>query len=93
VLVDRRIRAALLFCLTGNVDGCCNALVLVVCTDQPQQVLLLPAVADSADGACRLCRSPNHIPGANVATYYGQRASPGGLIISEATAICPEAHG
>jgi hypothetical protein len=38
-------------------------------------------------------RSPNHLPGANVATYYGQRASHGGLIISEATAICPEAHG
>lgn len=27
------------------------------------------------------------------AEYYGQRASPGGLLISEATCICPEGHG
>ncbi|WIA16671.1 hypothetical protein OEZ86_008141 [Tetradesmus obliquus] len=39
------------------------------------------------------CRAPNNVPAPIMATYYGQRASEGGLIISEATAICPEAHG
>jgi hypothetical protein len=39
------------------------------------------------------CRAPNNVPAPIMATYYGQRASAGGLIISEATAICPEAHG
>lgn len=39
------------------------------------------------------CRSPNNVPTSEVASYYGQRASPGGLIISEATAIAQDAHG
>lgn len=39
------------------------------------------------------CRAPGNVPSQVMATYYGQRASRGGLIISEATAICPEAHG
>ncbi|KAF6263436.1 putative 12-oxophytodienoic acid reductase [Scenedesmus sp. NREL 46B-D3] len=39
------------------------------------------------------CRAPDNVPAPVMATYYGQRASAGGLIISEATAICPEAHG
>lgn len=32
-------------------------------------------------------RSPEHIPTEIVAQYYGQRASKGGLLISEATLI------
>jgi len=39
------------------------------------------------------CRAPNNVPVPEMALYYGQRASQVGLIISEATAICPEAHG
>eukprot|EP00878_Enallax_costatus_P005226 GHUV01005492.1.p1 GENE.GHUV01005492.1~~GHUV01005492.1.p1 ORF type:complete len:420 (+),score=69.73 GHUV01005492.1:216-1475(+) len=39
------------------------------------------------------CRAPDSIPSAVMATYYGQRASNGGLIIAEATAICPEGRG
>jgi N-ethylmaleimide reductase len=36
---------------------------------------------------------PGDIPGALMRTYYGQRASEGGLIISEATNISPSARG
>eukprot|EP00775_Hariotina_reticulata_P009807 gene9807-9965_t len=39
------------------------------------------------------CRAPNNVPVPDMATYYGQRATPGGLIISEATVICPEGRG
>eukprot|EP00882_Tetradesmus_deserticola_P013553 GHRQ01014389.1.p1 GENE.GHRQ01014389.1~~GHRQ01014389.1.p1 ORF type:complete len:187 (+),score=43.90 GHRQ01014389.1:193-753(+) len=39
------------------------------------------------------CRAPNNVPVPVMATYYGQRATPGGLIITEATAICQEGHG
>eukprot|EP00879_Flechtneria_rotunda_P030841 GHRR01033533.1.p1 GENE.GHRR01033533.1~~GHRR01033533.1.p1 ORF type:complete len:354 (+),score=113.72 GHRR01033533.1:2089-3150(+) len=39
------------------------------------------------------CRAPNNIPSPQMAVYYGQRATPGGLIISEATAITPEGQG
>jgi len=38
-------------------------------------------------------RSPNHIPGELVSTYYEQRASKGGLLITEATFIAEEAGG
>ena len=34
-------------------------------------------------------RSPNHVPTDIVGTYYEQRASPGGLLISEGTLISP----
>lgn len=33
------------------------------------------------------------MPVPDMATYYGQRASQGGLIISEGTVISPEARG
>lgn len=36
---------------------------------------------------------PGNIPVALNATYYGQRATPGGLIIAEATQISPEGQG
>ena len=38
-------------------------------------------------------RSDDHVPQDRVATYYGQRASPGGLLITEATFIALEAGG
>lgn len=38
-------------------------------------------------------RAPNHIPVERHATYYGQRATKGGLLITEATYIAPEAGG
>lgn len=34
-------------------------------------------------------RSPNHVPTDIVGQYYEQRASPGGLLISEGTLISP----
>lgn len=40
-----------------------------------------------------LCRAPHNIPVPDMATYYGQRASLGGLIISEGTVISTEARG
>src|ERR1700743_936624 len=36
---------------------------------------------------------PGNIPGDLMLEYYSQRANPGGLIISEATAISLEGHG
>jgi N-ethylmaleimide reductase len=36
---------------------------------------------------------PGDVPGALMRTYYGQRASEGGLIIGEATTISPSARG
>lgn len=38
-------------------------------------------------------RQPGDVPHQLNAEYYGQRASEGGLLISEATDITPEAHG
>jgi N-ethylmaleimide reductase len=38
-------------------------------------------------------RQPGDVPNARNAEYYGQRASDGGLIISEATDISPTARG
>lgn len=40
-----------------------------------------------------LLRAPNNVPVPDMAVYYGQRASKGGLIISEATAISEQARG
>lgn len=39
------------------------------------------------------CRAPNSVPVPAMATYYGQRASPGGLIITEATPVCQQGQG
>lgn len=39
------------------------------------------------------CRAPKSIPTQVMATYYGQRATPGGLIVSEATIISEQARG
>ena len=41
------------------------------------------------------CRAtpPGNVPNAMNATYYGQRASDGGLIVSEATQVMPEGQG
>lgn len=39
------------------------------------------------------CRAPNGVPVPDMAVYYGQRATKGGLIITEATTISVEAHG
>src|SRR5690242_12864249 len=36
---------------------------------------------------------PGNVPTPLMAAYYGQRASLGGLIITEATDISPQAHG
>ncbi len=36
---------------------------------------------------------PGNVPGSLSATYYGQRASRGGLIITEATQVSPEGQG
>lgn len=36
---------------------------------------------------------PGNVPNAMMATYYGQRASPGGLIITEATDVSAQAAG
>lgn len=38
-------------------------------------------------------RAPDHLPGDLQATYYGQRATKGGLLITEATYIAQEAGG
>jgi hypothetical protein len=37
-------------------------------------------------------RSPNHVPTELVGEYYEQRASQGGLLISEGTLISPMVH-
>ncbi|WIA08346.1 hypothetical protein OEZ85_007787 [Tetradesmus obliquus] len=39
------------------------------------------------------CRAPNNLPVPDMATYYAQRASLGGLIISEGTVISEQARG
>ncbi|EFN55195.1 hypothetical protein CHLNCDRAFT_52565 [Chlorella variabilis] len=39
------------------------------------------------------CRAFNQVPQPNAALYYSQRASPGGLLITEATCISDRAHG
>lgn len=41
----------------------------------------------------RMRAGPGNVPTAMNARYYAQRATPGGLLISEATPVCPEAHG
>jgi N-ethylmaleimide reductase len=41
----------------------------------------------------RMRAGPCNVPTAMNAEYYGQRASKGGLLISEATPVCPEGHG
>ncbi|ODV92347.1 hypothetical protein CANCADRAFT_22517 [Tortispora caseinolytica NRRL Y-17796] len=38
-------------------------------------------------------RAENHIPGQLMATYYAQRASPGGLLVTEATWAAPTGGG
>jgi len=38
-------------------------------------------------------RAPDHVPVERHAIYYGQRASEGGLLITEGTFIAPEAGG
>lgn len=39
------------------------------------------------------CRALNGIPGPALATYYDQRATPGGFLITEGTAVSPTAPG
>ncbi|ESR64797.1 hypothetical protein CICLE_v10010078mg [Citrus x clementina] len=39
------------------------------------------------------CRALNGIPGPALATYYQQRSTPGGFLISEGTAVSPTAPG
>lgn len=39
------------------------------------------------------CRALGTIPQPAAATYYAQRATKGGLMLSEATVICPQGHG
>jgi N-ethylmaleimide reductase len=36
---------------------------------------------------------PGNVPNALNAEYYAQRASPGGLLVAEATQVCPEGQG
>ncbi|CAM6088936.1 unnamed protein product [Calypogeia fissa] len=38
-------------------------------------------------------RSVNNVPGPHAILYYSQRASPGGLILSEGTVVSPTGHG
>lgn len=39
------------------------------------------------------CRALNGIPGPALATYYQQRSTPGGFLITEGTAVSPTAAG
>lgn len=41
----------------------------------------------------RMRAGPGNVPSALTAEYYGQRATPGGLIIAEATQVVPEGQG
>jgi N-ethylmaleimide reductase len=41
----------------------------------------------------RMRAGPGDVPTVMNVAYYAQRASPGGLLISEATPVCPQAHG
>jgi N-ethylmaleimide reductase len=41
----------------------------------------------------RMRAGPGNVPTALTAAYYGQRATPGGLIIAEATQVVPEGQG
>jgi N-ethylmaleimide reductase len=54
--------------------------------DLAHRVVLAPLTRMRAD-------MPGNIPGDLMATYYGQRASEGGLMISEATFISPTGNG
>ena len=40
-----------------------------------------------------ICRAFEHIPQPKAATYYSQRATEGGLIITEATGISDTGYG
>ena len=39
------------------------------------------------------CRSYGHVPQPHAALYYGQRTTPGGLLIAEATGVSDTAQG
>ena len=39
------------------------------------------------------CRALGTVPQPAAQTYYAQRATPGGLMITEATVVAPEGHG
>jgi len=39
------------------------------------------------------CRAVGTVPQENMVLYYGQRASPGLLMVTEATVVAPEGHG
>jgi N-ethylmaleimide reductase len=54
--------------------------------DLAHRVVLAPLTRMRAD-------SPGNVPNNLMATYYGQRASPGGLMITEATFISPAGNG
>jgi N-ethylmaleimide reductase len=54
--------------------------------DLAHRVVLAPLTRMRAD-------SPGNVPNNLTATYYGQRASPGGLMITEATFISPAGNG
>ncbi|CAM6085448.1 unnamed protein product [Calypogeia fissa] len=44
-------------------------------------------------GPLTRCRSPNHVPQPEAALYYSQRASSGGLVLTEGTVISETGHG
>src|SRR5271156_1844548 len=54
--------------------------------DLAHRVVLAPLTRMRAD-------MPGNVPGDLMAAYYGQRASPGGLMITEATFISPAGNG
>src|SRR5258708_28617260 len=54
--------------------------------DLAHRVVLAPVTRMRAD-------VPGNVPGDLMATYYGQRASRGGLMIAEATFISPTGNG
>jgi N-ethylmaleimide reductase len=54
--------------------------------DLSHRVVLAPLTRMRAD-------TPGNVPGDLMATYYGQRASEGGLLITEATFIAPTGNG
>ncbi|CAI6012809.1 unnamed protein product [Closterium sp. NIES-65] len=53
-------------------------------TELSMRIVYAPLTRDRALGT---------IPQPNAAIYYGQRAHKGGLMLTEATCISPEAHG
>jgi len=84
----------------GSIGGAVTTLPAAVEIPQDVQPLFEPLKVGNMELQHRIvyapltrCRAIGTVPIPEMATYYGQRANPGGLIISEATCITPAAHG